>query len=140
MSVLALAGAPASTSFTCSPVTLPGPSWGLSWPEYDTIAVYGPMGCAALDYAGASTSERRSIARLNPRRIMARVVGYGLIVDEHEAMHIGLDSRNECVVEREALRVLPALLARYFAPAFAQQAYWYAQGYDSRLPASYHGC
>lgn len=144
--VLVLAGAPAGTSVRCSPEPFVGPgytAWGLSaWGgAVPDVALYGPVGCAALWYAGASRKERRALVRLNPSINFLAVVGQGLLLDEHEAMHVGMRSTNECQVERAALAVLPGLLARFFDPEFAAEALMYARGYDGMMPPNYHsGC
>lgn len=141
--VLALAGAPATTTLTCSPQPLYGGAWGLAFPAGTPPAVqlYGPEGCAALIYAGASARERAAIRRLNPKVNFAQVVGYGLLVAQHEAFHVGLDSYNECVVERAAIHTVGGLIQRFFQGDFAQEAIFYAIHYDFNLPPNYYrGC
>lgn len=142
--VLALAGAPADTSFTCS-ATQVSPwgtaTWGWAFlTGRPTIGVYGAYGCAALWYTGASSLERVRLQAVNREVFFTERVGIGLLVDLHEATHVALHSADECLVEKRALALLPVLLHRYFRRWFANVALIAAQGYDASLPAEYHGC
>lgn len=138
--VLALAGAPASTSVTC--VTgLPGGIDG--WAPLsaagspDRVELVANEGCLAARYAAANRRARSRLARSHQDAPMAWVVGTGLLVALHEAEHVALRSFDECVVERLALAKLPVLLRRFF-PRLWRPMLGYARGYDEGLPAKYH--
>lgn len=138
--VLALGGAPA-TPFACSPTPLNGgAALGLTHWEAQTIEVYGPVGCAALLYAGASSRERVQLRRLNPGVDFAAVAGLGLLVDLHEALHVGMGTRDECAVEKVAMAKLPQLVAAVIPQAEQARALTAATAADAGLPGAYHGC
>jgi hypothetical protein len=131
LSALALAGAPA-TQVTCLP-SLPGDAAGLTyWTSPPRIEL---QSCAATLYASASPLERRKIRALNPHVFFPQVVGVGLLVALHEAEHVGLASRDECLVERTAYERLPQLLA--LVPELPGAAAQAAQ-YNTFVLATYH--
>ena len=145
--VLALAGAPAGTTVTCHPDALVaqgglvGGALGITYRRPPAhIELYGPLVCAALVYAQASPAERLAIAELNPTVNFQAVVGVGLLVALHEATHVGLNSGDECLVEKTALAGLPGLISRYLDAFTVGRALAYAQASDASLPAQYHGC
>jgi hypothetical protein len=124
-SIFALAGAPASTGFTCQPDVLIVN--GAAAPNAVGVTRFGPPatievrppGCAALLYAALSPRERVQVARLNPTVDLPALAGYGLLVDLHEAVHVATGSRNECAVELLAFGKLPNLV-REVLPVAAQ--------------------
>lgn len=144
--VLALAGAPSSTPFTCQPGPLivngqPAAANVLGvtrWTDPPSIEVR-PIGCGALLYASASPRERRLIVRLNPTVQLPELVGLGLLVDMHEAEHAALHSIDECLVERTAAAKLPQLLAQLLGPTDAARALAAAAATDASFRAA-NGC
>jgi len=130
-SALALAGAPATTPVTCSPTVLPGDRWGET--EWDarpvSISLFGAQGCAAALYASMTPKQRVQTNRLNPTWNFPQVVGQGLLLDLHEASHVGLFTKDECRVEARAFALLPTLLSKYFDRSFALRATNYALPY-----------
>lgn len=133
LSALALAGAPA-TQITCQQ-ELPGGALGLTYWEEPPRIELSPVGCAATLYASATHAERRKIRALNPHVFFPQVVGQGLLVMLHEAEHVGLGSRDECLVERAAYEALPRLLM--LVPELPGAAVQAAQ-YNTFVLAAYH--
>ncbi len=147
LAVLALAGAPASTPVVCNPALTVG-EYGLTWQYANgtpgivngaTIEL-GPLACGALVYAAASPQERRKIRALNPGVDFDRMLGIGLQVALHEANHVALRSKNECLVEKTARTEINGLIERYADPKRALFAETDATVSDAFLPAAYHGC
>lgn len=130
-SALALAHAPLSTPVTCSPDVLPGDRWGqTNWDDRPvSISLFGPQGCAAALYASMTPKQRAQTNRLNPGVNFVKIVGQGLLLDLHEASHVGLVTKDECRVEAQAFSLLPSLLGKYFGRAFVTQAMNYATPY-----------
>src|SRR5690348_9975479 len=99
-SVLALAGAPATTRVDCNPALPPSVELGLTFSDEAQIVngqvvmgkldhvVLGVGACAALLYASSTSAERARIRRLNPGMDFDSVVGVGLQVALHEANHV----------------------------------------------------
>lgn len=119
VAVLALAGAPADTPFTCQPAPLivngremPDALGVTRWASsgFATRIEVRPVACAALLIASASAAERARLEQLNPRYDFAASAGTGLLVALHEATHVALGSTDECRVERTAMAKLPQLL------------------------------
>jgi hypothetical protein len=150
LSVLALAGAPASTSVTCNPDIAAG-ELGVTYPAYVSIVdgkvVNGPLSiiqlggqaCAAILYTSVSPSYRAAIRRLNLSVDFARLVGVGLQVALHEAEHVALNSVDECLVEKTARAKVDGLI-QSLDPAEATAAERAATTSDAALPPAYHGC
>lgn len=143
--IFALAGAPASTPFTCQPDALlvngaPAPNVvGVTrWTAPPSIEVR-PVGCAALTYAAMSATERRQLRRLNPGVDLQALVGLGLLVDLREAMHVGTGSRDECAVERATMAKLPQLVAQVLPRADGPRAMGAAIAADGSFRAA-NGC
>lgn len=151
LAVLALAGAPQSTSVTCNPNLALGAELGVTYPAYVTVVggrvVNGPLtliqlgqeACGALVYASASEADRAAIRRLNPSVDFARLVGEGLQAALHEAEHVALDSADECLVEKMARAKIDGLIES-LDPEDAMAAENAATASDAALPAVYHGC
>lgn len=145
--IFALAGAPASTPFTCTtgmPTGADGTSyWAAGYTQLEptpSIQVVGSLGCAALVYASATPTQRAALRKMNPTMNFAWIVGDGLLSDLHEAFHVGLHTTNECRAERAALANLPQLL-RSFTVAERAAALAQATKYDAAMPMAYHtGC
>lgn len=145
--IFALAGAPASTPFTCTigmPTSPTGEAfWVAGYTQLEptpSIQVVGSLGCAAIVYASSSPAERAAIRRLNPDTDFAWLTGEGLLADLHEAFHVGLHTTNECRAERAAIAKLPQLL-RSFTAAQRAAALAHATKYDTSMPVQYHqGC
>lgn len=134
---LALAGAPATTPITCHPDPLPGGAWGLTdWNTHPvSIRLFAP-GCGAALYASASKTERVKIRRLNPNVNFPELIGRGLLLDLHESEHVGLQSKDECLVENTAYARLPQLLS-LVEPTLARDAASYAAVYHQFILTTY---
>lgn len=132
--VLALAGAPANTVVVCNPDLPVGGRTTLSTPPLIQLRA---TPCAAVLLAAASPAERAAIARLNPGVVIDRIVGAGLAIALHEAFHASLRSGDEALVQCNAMKRLPELLAKYAPDANA--AWGWARAYDADLPPEYHG-
>lgn len=74
--------------------------------------------CLAARFAAANREGRNRIAAANRNVSISQLYGVGLLIILHEAEHVALRSRDECLVERTAYRKLPTLL-RMFAPRLA---------------------
>lgn len=136
LSALSLAGAPATTPVTCYPNPLPGGAWGLTdWNTSPVSIRLFSVGCGAALYASASKVERAKIAKLNPTVNFPELIGRGLLVDLHEAEHVGLNSKNECLVEGTAYERLPVLLKQ--VGLYAPSVNVYAAIYHQFVLASY---
>lgn len=137
LTALALSGAPATTPITCYPDPLPGGAWGLT--DWNTspvsIRLFG-VGCGAALIASASKAERVKIIKLNPTVNIPELVGRGLLLDLHEASHVGLHSRDECLVEDTAYARLPQLL-KLVEPTLARAAAAYAAVYHQFIRTTY---
>lgn len=146
--VLAFAGAPAGTPVVCSPTPINGgTALGVTHWATQTIEVYGPTICTGL--ADVDPAQRAADRR------WPEAAGLALLVTLHEAVHVALQSRDECQVETRAFGTLPGLLAllmpsddaldRYLghaAPLSTNRgrALEAARVADAGLPAAYHGC
>ncbi|HEV7132361.1 MAG TPA: hypothetical protein VGN27_01355 [Gaiellaceae bacterium] len=153
LAVLALAGAPASTTVLCNPSLPPrglegealpsvihiAPGGAITPGPLDTIVI-GPTACAGLLYAAATPSERAAIRRLNPGLDESVLVGAGLQVALHEANHVALDSTDECAVEKATRSEVNSLIVRYADPGRSRAAETQATASDASLPPQYHGC
>lgn len=148
LAALTMSGAPATTPVSCSPVLFAGGEAGLAYPArvipggppqpLTNISLYGPLGCAATLYGSETPLQRKLTARLNRGVNFPRVVGQGFLLVLHEGSHVGLNSRDECVVERQAWALYPALVSRFFGRPFAQLALPYAAAYNAQILAFYH--
>ena len=151
LTVLALAGAPASTHVYCNPA-IPAVELGdthassaqiidgrLVLGALATIQL-GALACGAVLYTSASPTERAAIRRLNPRVDFDQLVGVGLQVALHEANHVALNSTNECLVERTTRAEVVGLIAQAADPGRAPVAEAAATVSDVLLPPQYHGC
>jgi hypothetical protein len=139
-SALALAHAPSGTPVTCYPDVLPGDRWGSTdWDKRPIdISLFGPQGCAAALYASETPKQRVQTIRLNLGVNFAQVVGQGLLLDLHEASHVGLMTKDECIVEQRAYALLPTLLRKYFLRPFIAQAMTYATAYHTFVLGFYN--
>lgn len=153
ISVLALAGAPASTPVLCDPLLPPEKELGIAYPDVVFVAPdgsitlgpltrisLGPLSCGGLLYASASASERAALRRLNRGVDFDKVLGVGLLVALHEANHVALNLTNECLVEKKTLSEVDRLIVRYADPGHAAAASAAAARDDERLPPNYRGC
>jgi hypothetical protein len=148
VAALALAGAPAATPVTCSPVGLVQADGSATTALALTrlhatpvrVDLLGPAVCGGLLYASASPRERAALRRLNPRVAFVRLEGVGLLVMLHEAQHVALGSADECRAEAAAMAELPALVAQLVAEPERAAVLAIARASDAQLPAAYHGC
>lgn len=146
LAVLALAGAPQGTRVVCTPHIDGAPATALGG-TFSTAPTGRPLNyieltptaCGALLYASASTEERAAIRRLNPGVDFTRLLGVGLQVALHEAEHVGLQSSDECQVEKTA-RAKVGVLFQSLDPAGAASDERAAAASDAALPPPYHGC
>lgn len=143
-SVLTLAGAPQSTPVVCNPILNQNVVLGVT-----VATVYGgPLdhielggeACAALLYTSASPAERAAIRRLNPGVNFDHLVGEGLEVALHEAEHVALNSKDECLVEKTARTKIDGLLSSLGDPGRVPAEEAAATASDAGLPPQYHGC
>ena len=151
LAVLALAGAPQSTSVLCNPQLANSGELGVTFPAYVTIVdgkvTNGPLtmiqlggeACGALLYASSSPAERAVIRRLNPSIDFHHWMGEGLQAALHEAEHVALNSGDECLVEKTTRGKIDGLLAS-LDPAGAAADEAAATASDAGLPPAYHGC
>lgn len=150
LTVLALAGAPSTTTVQCNPALTSTTELGVTFSSVVTvlpdgrivpgvldIVQLGPMACGALLWASAATSERAAIKRLNPGVDFDRLVGVGLQVALHEANHVALNSTNECLAEKKTRAEINGLIERVGGSKAAETD---ATASDAALPAIYHGC
>lgn len=152
VAVLALAGAPASTTVECNPQLPASVELGLTVSDEVTIVdgrvvpgrldriELGGLACGALLYTSASSRERALIRRLNPGVDFDKIVGVGLQVALHEATHVALDSPDECVVEKTARVEVDGLIQQLADPGRIAAAQAQASASDAALPPQYHGC
>lgn len=119
------------------PGPLPGGAWGLTdWNTKPVSIRLFALGCGAALYASASKVERVKIRRLNPSVNFPELIGRGLLIDLHESEHVGLQSKDECLVEKATYERLPQLLA-LVEPTLARDAAPYAAVYHQFVLATY---
>lgn len=140
LSALTLAGAPSGTPVTCYPDVLPGNTWGLTnWNDRPVdISLFGPQGCAAALFASMTPQQRVKTIRLNPGVNFPQIVGQGLLLDLHEASHVGLFTKDECRVERQAFALYPSLASKYLPAAFVARTMTYTAAYNTFVLNFYH--
>lgn len=142
VAVLALAGAPASTRVECAPYldarvvlavtvrdTIPGPL---------SRVFLGTTACGALLYSSSTPRERAAFRRLNPSVDFDHLVGVGIQVTLHEALHVALDSSDECLVEKYTRSKIDGLLSQLADPGHAAAVQAAATASDAALPPQYH--
>ena len=153
LAVLALAGAPTTTSVLCNPALPPTAELGITFPDYITVAPdgtitpgpltriqLGPMACGGLLYASVSPSVRLQIRRMNPTIDFDQWLAVGLQVALHEANHVALNSTNECRVEKVTRTEINGLIEKLGDPGRISAEEADAAASDAGLPTAYHGC
>jgi hypothetical protein len=150
ISVLALAGAPSTTTVQCNPGLASTLEAGVTFSNVITvepdgkiimgtlnIIQLGPLACGGLLYASENPSERLATQRLNPGVDFDNLLGVGLQVALHEANHVALNSSDECLVEKTTRQSIDRLIEQYGGSKTAEAD---AAASDAELPAQYHGC
>lgn len=153
LAVLALAGAPSTTRVDCNPALLTTTELGVTFssvvyvqsdgrivPGVLDIIQLGPKACGALLYASESPSERLATRRMNPGVDFDSLLGVGLQVALHEANHVGLNSADECLVEKKTRAEVNGLIVKLGDSARVTAEEAAAVASDAALPAQYHGC
>lgn len=152
LTVLALAGAPASTKVDCNPDLPATVELGLTVSDEAQIVngqivlgrldhiILGQLACGALLYGSLSPSERLAVRRMNPRVDFNQLVGVGLQVALHEAFHVGINSTDECQVEKATRSQVNGLIEKVGDQGQIQAEEAAATASDASLPARYHGC
>lgn len=111
---LALTGAPSSIPVTCdaSITTLYQGAYGVTWFDWSdgipraTGITYIPYVCGGALLMGASSADRRRIARLN-RIDVDTEIGESALVLLHESEHAAKNDQNETRTECRAMALLP---------------------------------
>jgi hypothetical protein len=139
--ILALAGAPATSTITCDPAFVATlDTAGLAEPSTDRAWV-GQDGCRALLSSSLTSREYVRVEHMN-KVSLGWYQGRGLLVLLHEARHLSGEF-NECRTERFAYAHVGELIDR-FVPArerpFARQAAYMLHGTTLERSAYRDGC